>query len=233
MKKILVILLALCATVTLFGQSQDKKLNASVYTIVESKPYAPVTGTVLGDNPVLIGAVDLSFKGINLSYWKALDWIGEEGDYDGFFLSRSIDLGKLQVVPKFMHFADFTFSGKDLSAFAIQVKGGRNWKWSTQVNTLIFRSRSPRWIVQPAITKGPVTVNLWGYYEFDQPSLSAGVSYSSRSFVISQRLKGKLQVTYNESLTRLFGSEKGFGQEHTFSMQLSISFLQPSTKKSN
>ncbi|USN54341.1 MAG: hypothetical protein H6765_07360 [Candidatus Peribacteria bacterium] len=191
---------------------------------LESLPYAPTNSVVIGEHPVAIGAATLSYKQrANITVWQSVDPFGKSGDYTALFANVRIPAGKITVVPKFAHFVDWKFQQAGVSIFSVELQGGNTWKWSTTTNTVVFHGRSPRWVQQGSLSRWGISLNGWYFLDQGVSTVTAGLAYATPTFPLSEKLQGKFTCLWNESISRLTGQQDGYGQEHTVSLQFTVS----------
>jgi len=214
-KSIIVCICIVFCFSTLWGQ---EKISLQTEVRLESRPYGPTSGTTIGPDPVIIGIGYLKIPKTRTSifYWKAVNPFGKQGQYDAFFIVQPLpfQIGSTTLT----HFLDYKFQKASISMVSIKLKGGRIWKWSVQASDVVYKSRSPRWILQPALSYGQITWSNWLYYEFGTPSWTTGLQWESSKLPVSKKIQVQAKVIINESI-----SKKGFGQKETFSIALNFS----------
>lgn len=219
------VLLALCffslTTLNAQEQEQNNTFEFGYGLRIESSSYAPVTGITLGGAvPIAIASMKFTPLKTSVSVWKAFDFFGDGGGYNGLFLSQPLT-NRFNF--HYAHFFDFTFEKQGVNIIALKASGGEALKWSVKVSDIIFNSRSPRYVAQYNFTYGQFTINSWNYYEKGVLTWTMGMEWNSPKLKVSDGWNLNVNIVFNDSMTKRFGWSDGFGQEKTFSIGLEFS----------
>ncbi len=193
----------------------------SLSTTVESRPYAPVSGTTLSDQAAVVFGVEAKIDSTSLTYLKSFSW-DTLGRYDGMFLSHKFWLSRNAFHINVIHFADWNWEKNSLTALSLKGSRGDVVKTAMQISYFHYRNRARRWIINPTISYKQFTIGSWIYNEFGDWSCTMGINWESPEINISKKINLEIQCIYNDSWTKRLGGE-GFGQKNTMSIGLVFS----------